>query len=522
MVYFGLHEKPGEYKISFSTNMELLMSKKYIISLDAGTTSNRAIIFDHDLNIAGISQREFRQIYPKPGWVEHDAGEIWQTQYTVLKEVIEANNISPSDIAALGITNQRETTIIWDRKTGEPVANAIVWQDRRTAGFCESLKQGGYSDTIRKKTGLVIDSYFSGTKIKWILDNVKGVRKGAEKGELAFGTVETWLLWNLTKGKHHITDVSNASRTMLFNINTLEWDKELLKLMDIPEALLPEVVDSSSPYCTVHPDMLDGNIPISGMAGDQQASLFGQLCYEPGMVKNTYGTGCFVMMNTGNEPDLSSEKLLSTIAWKIGEEIKYAVEGSIFIGGSLIQWLRDKLKIVKRSADIEALANSVKDNGGIVIVPAFAGLGAPHWDQFARGTIFGITGATTDAHIARAALEAIALQVKDAISEMISSTGIEIKQLHVDGGASVDNLLMQLQADLLGCEVVRPKITETTALGAALLAGLAVGFWNGYDDIKNRWKTDRVFNPDKSVDNRDLLKYWDKALERTRGWIEEE
>lgn len=498
------------------------MNKKYIISLDAGTTSNRAIIFSRDLNIVGISQREFRQIYPKPGWVEHDASDIWKTQYAVLQEVVDKNNISPSEIAALGITNQRETTIIWDRKTGEPIANAIVWQDRRTAGYCESLKQGGKDDFIRQKTGLVIDAYFSGTKIKWILDNVKGARERAENGELAFGTVETWLAWNLTRGKLHITDVSNASRTMLFNIRTLEWDNELLELMEIPDSLLPEVVDSSFAYGTINPDVLDGDIPISGMAGDQQASLFGQLCYEPGMVKNTYGTGCFVMMNTGNEPDLSSEKLLSTIAWKIGEEIQYAVEGSIFIGGSLVQWLRDKLRIVKSSSEIEELAKQVDDNGGIVIIPAFAGLGAPHWDQFARGTIFGITGATTDAHIARAALEAIALQVKDAIDEMISSTGIEIKQLHVDGGASVDNLLIQMQADLLGCETVRPKITETTALGAAMLAGLAVGFWNNYDDIKKIWKIDRVFEPDRSVDNSEMLKYWNKALERTKGWIEEE
>jgi glycerol kinase len=497
------------------------MDKKYIISLDAGTTSNRAIIFNHDLNITGIVQKEFQQIYPRPGWVEHDAKEIWRTQYATLKEVIEKNNISITEIAALGITNQRETTVIWDRKTGEPVTNAIVWQDRRTAGYCELLKQGGNSDFIRRRTGLVIDAYFSGTKIKWILDNVKGVRKQAENGELAFGTVETWLVWNLTGGKLHISDVSNASRTMLFNINSMEWDKELLELMGIPEALLPDVVDSSSIYGTVHQDILDGDIPLSGMAGDQQASLFGQLCYEPGMVKNTYGTGCFVMLNTGSKPDLSSEKLLSTIAWKIGEEIQYAVEGSIFIGGSLIQWLRDKLKIVQSSSDIEELAKKVQDNGGIVIVPAFAGLGAPHWDQFARGTIFGITGATTDAHIARAALEAIALQVKDAIDEMISGTGIEIKQLHVDGGASVDNLLMQMQADFLKCEVVRPKITETTALGAALLAGLAVGFWDNYDDVKKRWKTDKKFMPDNSVDNSVLLKYWNKALERTKGWIEE-
>ena len=497
------------------------MNKKYIISLDAGTTSNRAIIFDHDINIVGIAQKEFQQIYPRPGWVEHNAEEIWETQYAVLNEAVEENGISPSEIAALGITNQRETTIIWERKTGKPIANAIVWQDRRTAGFCESLKQAGYGDSIREKTGLVIDAYFSGTKIKWILDNVDGARERAENGELAFGTVETWLAWNLTKGKLHITDVSNASRTMLFNINTLKWDKELLELMGIPEALLPDVVDSSAVYGSVHPDILEGDIPVSGMAGDQQASLFGQLCFEPGMVKNTYGTGCFVMMNTGGTPDLGSEKLLSTIAWKTGEEIYYAVEGSIFIGGSLIKWLRDNLKIIKSSSGIEQLAKQADDNGGVVIVPAFAGLGAPHWDQFARGTIFGITGATTNAHIARAALEAITLQVKDAIDEMISGTGIEIKQLHVDGGASVDDFLMQLQADLLGCEVVRPKITETTALGAALLAGLAVGFWDDYNDIKNRWKTDKTFKPDKSVDNSELIKYWNKALERTKNWIEE-
>lgn len=497
------------------------MNKKYIIALDSGTTSNRAIIFDHDLNIAGISRREFRQIYPRPGWVEHDADEIWRTQYSVLKDVIDRKGISPSEVAALGITNQRETTIIWDRKTGEPVTNAIVWQDRRTAGYCESLKKNGYSELIRQKTGLVIDAYFSGTKIKWILDNINGVRKRAEKGELAFGTVETWLVWKLTGGKLHITDASNAGRTMLLNIHTLEWDKELLELMDIPDALLPEVVDSSFVYGNVHPDLLDGNIPVSGMAGDQQASLFGQLCYEPGMVKNTYGTGCFVVMNTGNRPELTSEKLLSTIAWKTGEEIQYAVEGSIFIGGALIKWLKDNLKIVKSSSGIEELAGEAEDNGGIVIVPAFAGLGAPHWDQFARGTIFGITGATTNAHIARAALEAIALQVKDAVDEMISGSGIGVKQLNVDGGASVNDLLLQMQSDLLRCEVVRPKITETTALGAALLAGLAVGFWNNYEDIKKRWKTDRVFIPDTSVDNSKLLKYWNKALTRTKDWIEE-
>ena len=496
------------------------MNRKYIIALDAGTTSNRAIVFDRDLNIIGISQKEFPQIYPKPGWVEHDADEIWKSQYAVLNEVIKKNRIQTSEIAGLGISNQRETTVIWDRKTGKPITNAIVWQDRRTASYCESLKKNGHSEMIRKKTGLVIDSYFSGTKIRWMLENIPEIKKRAQKGELAFGTVETWLVWKLTKGKLHITDVSNASRTMLLNIHTLEWDKELLDLMDIPPSLLPEIVDSSAVYGAADNSIFEGDIPISGMAGDQQASLFGQLCHEPGMVKNTYGTGCFVVMNTGSKADLSSDRLLTTIAWKTGKEVQYAVEGSIFIGGSLVQWLRDKLKIIKSASEIEALAKSVKDNGGVVIVPAFAGLGAPHWDQFARGTIFGITGATTDAHIARAALEAIALQVKDAIDEM-ASTGIDIKQLHVDGGASVNNLLMQMQADLSGCEVVRPKITETTAMGAAMLAGLAVGFWKDQNDIKNRWKTDRTFTPDCCVDNSETLKYWTKALKRTMDWIEE-
>jgi glycerol kinase len=497
------------------------MMKKYVISLDSGTTSNRAVIFDKDLKIRGIAQSEFNQIYPKPGWVEHDANEIWETQYAVLKDAIYKNKISTSDIASIGITNQRETTIIWDRKTSEPVSNAIVWQDRRTAGYCESLKRSGHAKNIKEKTGLVIDAYFSGTKIKWILENVWGVRARAEKGELAFGTVETWLVWKLTRGGLHITDVSNASRTMLFNINTLEWDSDLLQLMDIPEAILPEVVDSSANYGTIHTDILDGDIPIAGLAGDQQSSLFGQLCHDKGMVKNTYGTGSFVMMNTGDQPELNSEKLLATIAWKIGEDLQYAVEGSIFVGGALVQWLRDSLKIVKSAPEIEELAKQTEDNGGVVIVPAFAGLGAPHWDQFARGTIFGITRATTNAHIARATLEAIALQVKDAIDEMIRSSGVEIKQLNVDGGASVNDLLMQMQANILGCKVVRPEITETTALGAALLAGLAVGFWKDNDDIRARWGVDRTFLPDKTVDNSDLLKYWNKALERTKDWIEE-
>jgi len=497
------------------------MSKKYVISLDSGTTSNRAVIFDLELNTISIAQEEFNQIYPRPGWVEHNANEIWDTQYKVLKEAIDKNRIDPSDIAAIGITNQRETTIIWDRKTGDPVHNAIVWQDRRTADFCEYLKEKGFIETIKQKTGLVIDAYFSGTKINWILENVEGVRARAEQGELAFGTVETWLVWKLTKGRLHITDVSNASRTMLFNINTLEWDEELLNLMDIPKALLPKIVDSSMNYGSIDYNILEGDIPIAGMAGDQQSSLFGQLCYEPGMVKNTYGTGCFVMMNTGSKPELNSEKLLATIGWKIGDDVQYAVEGSIFVAGALVQWLRDNLNIIQSAGQIEDLARQVDDNGGVVIVPAFAGLGAPHWDQYARGTIFGITRATTNGHIARATLEAIALQVKDAIDEMIVSSGVHVKQLNVDGGASVNNLLMQFQADLIGQVVVRPKITETTALGAALLAGLAVGFWKNYDDIKSRWDVDKTFKPDESVDNSSIIKYWNKALERTKNWIED-
>ena len=494
--------------------------KKYVISIDSGTTSNRAVIFDQDLNIKGISQKEFLQIYPKPGWVEHDANEIWETQYKVLREALEQNQIDTKEVASIGITNQRETTIIWDRITGEPVFNAIVWQDRRTAEYCEQLKKDGNIDKIRQKTGLVIDAYFSGTKINWILDNVEGVRKRAEKGELAFGTVESWLVWKLTKGGLHITDVSNASRTMLFNINTLEWDMEMLELLDIPESLLPEVVDSSEVYGHVHRDVLGGNIPISGMAGDQQASLFGQLCFEKGMVKNTYGTGCFVMMNTGEKPELSSEKLLATIGWKIGDSIQYATEGSIFVGGALVQWLRDNLKIINSAPEIEALSQEVEDNGGVVIVPAFAGLGAPHWDQFARGTMFGITRATLPAHIARATLEAIALQVKDAIDVMVEASGLEVKHLKVDGGASVNDLLMQIQSDLLGEVVVRPEITETTALGAALLAGLAVGFWKDLDDIKNRWKVDQTFHPNSMENKEELIRYWQKGLERTKNWIE--
>jgi glycerol kinase len=495
--------------------------KKYVISLDAGTTSNRAVIFHKDLDIKGIAQQEFTQIYPHPGWVEHDANEIWNSQLSVLKDVIATNKIETDEIAAIGITNQRETTILWDKNTGEPICNAIVWQDRRTAGYCEELKKDGQTQLIKEKTGLVIDAYFSGTKIKWMLDHVSGAREKAEKGELLFGTVETWLVWKLTAGQLHISDVSNASRTMLFNINSMEWDHKLLSLLSIPKSLLPEIVDNSEVYGEVDPAILDGNVPIAGMAGDQQSSLFGQLCFEKGMVKNTYGTGSFVMMNTGDQPELNSDKLLATVAWKIGDHIQYAVEGSIFVAGALVQWLRDSLKIIRSAPDIERLAREVEDNGGIVIVPAFAGLGAPHWDQYARGTIFGITRATTSAHIARATLEAIALQVKDAIDEMVRSSGVEIKQLNVDGGASVNNLLMQLQADLLKTKVVRPRVTETTALGAALLAGLSVGFWRDYDDVKERWSIEKTFEPDDNTNTENVTKYWNKALQRTTNWIED-
>ena len=494
--------------------------KKYVISLDAGTTSNRAVVFDQDLEIVDIAQQEFNQIYPKAGWVEHDANEIWQTQLEVLRAVFNKGSIAQEDVAAIGITNQRETTILWDRNTGQPICNAIVWQDRRTSEYCQKLKEAGHAEVIRQKTGLVIDAYFSGTKIKWMLDHVEGARARAEQGELAFGTVETWLVWNLTKGALHITDVSNASRTMLFNINTLTWDADLLNLLGVPAGILPDIVDSSTVYGHVHPDVLAGNIPIAGMAGDQQASLFGQLCHKKGMVKNTYGTGCFVMMNTGDKPNLGSESLIATIAWKVGGQVMYATEGSIFIGGALVQWLRDNLKIVPSAPEIESLAAAVKDSGGVVIVPAFVGLGAPHWDQFARGTIFGITRGTSSAHIARAALEAIALQVKDAIDAMQKEGGVKVTELRVDGGASNNNLLMQIQADLSQCNVVRPKITETTALGAALLAGLAVQFWKDDQDIASRWHRDKSFAPVSGSKNEPLIHNWNKALERSKNWLD--
>ena len=493
--------------------------KKYILSLDAGTTSNRAILFDHSGKILNTSQREFRQIFPKPGWVEHDPVEIWATQKYVATDVIAKQGIKPWEIAAIGIANQRETTIVWDRDTGLPICNAIVWQDRRTATFCDELKKEGYSKSIQEKTGLVVDAYFSGSKIRWILDNIPGARTKAEKGKLAFGTVDTWLIWCLTGGRVHGTDVSNASRTMLFNIHDLKWDKELLDIFKIPPEILPEVKSSSEIYGHTEFEELGAEIPISGIAGDQQAALFGQMCTDKGMVKNTYGTGCFVIMNTGKQAVSSKHNLLTTIAWKIKNETIYAIEGSIFIGGAVVQWLRDKLYLIQSSADIEQLAGKVKDSGGVYFVPAFVGLGAPHWDQYATGTIIGINRDTSNAHIARAALESIAFQSMDVINTMSEDSGISIAELRVDGGAAVNDLLMQIQANAIQKKVIRPKITETTALGAAYLAGLGVDFWKNIDEIKNQWQVEQVFLPEvRQAEFAGIIKGWEKALERSKSW----
>ncbi len=493
--------------------------KKYILALDSGTTSNRAILFDHSGRIINSSQREFEQIFPKPGWVEHNPEEIWSTQKFVVRDVLEKQNITTEDIAAIGITNQRETTLVWDRETGKPVYNAIVWQDRRTAGYCDRLKNRGVEKLIKEKTGLIIDAYFSGSKIKWILDNVPGAREKAEEGKLAFGTVDTWLIWRLTHGKIHVTDATNASRTMLFNIHNLTWDQELLEIFDIPASMLPGLKQSSEFYGNTIKEHFGGEIPISGIAGDQQAALFGQMCVEKGMVKNTYGTGCFVVMNTGNEAIQSKYNLLTTIAWQINGEVTYALEGSIFIGGAVVQWLRDQLHIIKSSSEIEKLAAGVKDNGGVYFVPAFVGLGAPHWDQYATGTIIGISRGTSDAHIARAGLEAIALQSMDVINTMAKDSGVDPSELRVDGGASVNNLLMQIQSNAINKKVVRPVITETTALGAAYLAGLAIGFWNNVEEIKNQWQVDKVFEPEaNSAGFNEVIENWNKALERSKGW----
>jgi len=492
--------------------------KKYILSLDQGTTSSRAIVFDIAGKPVATAQKEFRQLYPTAGWGEPDPGERWSTQAGVAFEAVKKAGIENPAIAAIGITNQRETTVVWDRKTGNPVYNAIVWQDRRTAEFCDRLRNDGHSRIIQEKTGLIIDAYFSATKLKWILDNVAGARAKAEKGELAFGTVDTWLVWNLTQGKLHVTDVSNASRTMLFNINTLNWDKELLELFDIPFSVLPEVRQSSEIYGLTE-GQFSVAIPIAGIAGDQQAALFGQMCIEPGMVKNTYGTGCFMMMNIGNKPIESRNRLLTTVAWKIGNKTQYALEGSIFIAGAVVQWLRDGLGIIKRSGDVEKLASEVESSDGVYFVPAFAGLGAPHWDQHARGTLVGITRGTTASHIARASLESIAFQTLDVLNAMQNDASMEIKELRVDGGATVNNQLMQFQSDLLQASVVRPEITETTALGAAYLAGLAVNYWNSIEEIGQQWKPDRTFTPVLSAEETGtLIKGWQRAVKAARYW----
>ena len=490
--------------------------KKYILALDQGTSSSRAIVFDENGQTKAVSQKEFTQIFPKPGWVEHNPMEIWSSQASVIAEAVTSIAINDSDIAAIGITNQRETTIVWDAETGEPVYNAIVWQDRRTSELCDALKKDGRSDLIRSKTGLIIDAYFSATKILWILENVPGARKKAEEGKLRFGTVDTWLIWMLTRGERHVTDVSNASRTMLFNIHTLQWDKELLGLFGIPESMMPQVKSSSEVYGYTKTTIFAHEVPIAGIAGDQQAALFGQMCTEPGSVKNTYGTGCFLLMNSGERPIMSSNNLLTTIAWKIGESVTYALEGSIFVAGSVVQWLRDGLGIIRSSSEVEALACSVPDNGGVYFVPALTGLGAPHWDQYAKGSIYGISRGTTAAHIARAALEGIAFQTMDIVKAMQRDAGVTLKELKVDGGASRNNLLMQFQADMLGTVVIRPKVTETTALGAAYLAGLAVGYWESIEHIKSQWDAECRFTPlAPEAEVEALKKGWAEAVRRT-------
>jgi glycerol kinase len=493
----------------------------YILALDQGTTSSRAIIFNKEGTIVSVAQKEFLQMFPQPGWVEHDPEEIWTSQVTVATEAIVKAGLKPVDIAALGITNQRETTVVWDRRTGKPVFNAIVWQDRRTASICDGLKDK-YGKMIQEKTGLIIDAYFSATKIKWILDNVAGARQNAMDGHLAFGTIDCWLLWNLTGGKIHATDITNASRTMLFNIHKTSWDEELLKLFDIPNQMLPDVRSSSEVYGETTGQILSAKIPIAGIAGDQQAALFGQMCTEVGMVKNTYGTGCFMLMNIGETPIVSKNNLVTTVAWKINNKVVYALEGSIFIGGAVVQWLRDGLEILSNSAEIEVLAKKVSDNGGVYLVPAFAGLGAPHWNQHARGTITGITRGTTKAHLARAALESIALQTRDVLMCMEADSGASIKELRVDGGATTDDLLMQLQANILGARVVRPEVTETTALGAAYLAGLAVGYWKNIDEIKAQWKMENSFEPGKDFDKNKIIKGWNRAVKAAKAWADDE
>jgi len=490
------------------------MQNKYILSIDAGTTSSRAIIFNKNAEIVEIAQYEFNQIFPNEGWVEHDAEEIWNTQLKAIKDVINKSNIDPKNIESIGITNQRETTVIWNKKTGKPVFNAIVWQDRRTASFCDELKKNNKTELIQNKTGLVIDAYFSGTKIKWILDNDHKIRSQANDGELLFGTIDTWLIWNLTNGNYHITDPSNASRTLLYNIKNDKWDDELLSLFDIPKAILPTVVDSSGISAYVDENIFGFKIPISGIAGDQQAALFGQLCTNQGDIKNTYGTGCFCMMNTGKTFVKSNNKMLSTIAWRINGEVSYALEGSIFVAGALIQWLRDKLGIINNASEVENLANTVDDNGGLTFIPALSGLAAPYWDPYAQGALFGITRGTENGHIARAALESIALRTRDIIIEMEKDANIKFSSLKVDGGASNNNLLMQIQSDILNTNVIRPKTTETTALGVAFLAGLATGFWKDIPSLKNLWIKDRSFKPNTVNDSNQIIELWNNRINK--------
>ena len=492
---------------------------QYILALDQGTTSCRALVFDKNGTIVATAQKEFTQIFPKPGWVEHDAQEIWSTQVGMAAEAVSKKGLKANQIAAIGITNQRETVVVWDKNTGAPVYNAIVWQDKRTASFCDSLKADGLGPLFREKTGLVIDAYFSGTKIKWILDNVEGARDKAEAGDLLLGTIDTWLIWNLTKGKLHVTDVTNACRTLLFNINSMSWDDELLELLDIPKNMLPEVKQSSEVYGHTSDGLFATKIPIAGIAGDQQAALFGQMCTQQGMVKNTYGTGCFMLMNIGDKPIVSKNNLLTSVAWQINGKTEYVLEGSIFIAGAVVQWLRDSLKIIRNSAEVEKLASSVESSDGVYFVPAFAGLGAPHWNQHAKGTIFGLTRGSTDAHIARAALESIAYQTMDILKAMEADSGISIKELRVDGGATVNNLLMQIQADILDTKTIRPKIVETTVMGAAFLAGLAVGYWENMDEIRKIWATDVIFEPteDRAVIE-EGIKGWYKAVDALQYW----
>jgi len=494
---------------------------KFILAIDQGTTSSRAIIFDKSGSIHAIAQREFTQFYPQPGWVEHDANEIWSTQAGVVAEALARASVHASDIAAIGITNQRETTVVWDRVSGEPISPAIVWQDRRTAELCDQLKRQGLTDMIQRKTGLVLDAYFSATKLKWILDHVPDARDRAREGQLAFGTVDSWLAWKLTGGAVHVTDASNASRTMLYNIHKLSWDRELLKIFEIPEAVLPSVKSSSEIYGQTAADLFAARIPVAGMAGDQQAALFGQMCLRAGMLKNTYGTGAFMMLNTGEAAITSRHHLLTTIAWQLGGKVTYALEGSIFIAGAVVQWLRDGLGLIKSSSEIEALAQTVSDNGGIFLVPAFAGLGAPHWDPFARGAIAGLTRGTTAGHLARAALESIAYQTADVLAAMEADSGIAIAELRVDGGATVNDTLMQFQADILGVPLVRPRVWETTALGAAYLAGLATGFWQSAEELQTQWQRQRTFQPGMDREKvAALQRGWRKALERAKGWEE--